>query len=97
MGDTPPAEAAAKPLAVMRGHSGMIAAVAFHPDGKTLASAGYDQTIKLWDVVTGELRLTLAGHTANIIALAFSPDGDTLISADDIGAVKLWRAAATKD
>jgi WD40 repeat protein len=61
-------------------------------DAATLASSGYDRAIKLWDVVTGEVRLTLEGHTAPITALAFTPDGNALISADQGGTVRLWRA-----
>ena len=91
-----PTDAAAKPQVVMRGHSDLITAMTFHPDGKTFASAGHDRTIKLWDIITGELRLTLEGHAANITALAFTPDGDTLISADNSGAVKLWHAVPTR-
>jgi WD40 repeat protein len=61
-----------------------------------IASANDDRAIKLWDVVTGEVRLTLEGHTAPIGALAFTPDGNTLISADGGGTVKFWRAAPPK-
>ncbi len=94
--DQKPTDAAAKPQAVMRGHSDLITAMTFHPDGKTLATASLDRTIKLWDVITGELRLTLEGHPASIFTLAFTPDGDTLISADNTGTVKLWRATLSR-
>jgi serine/threonine protein kinase/WD40 repeat protein len=89
-----PTEPASRPRAVLRGHGGNVTAVAFHPDGKTLASASADGTIKFWDVVTGELRLSLDGHPA--AAFVFTPDGHTLISADIRGTVKLWRAAAAR-
>jgi len=89
-----PTEPAPRPRAILHGHVGAITAIAFHPDGTILASAGKDRTIKLWDVVTGEVRLTLEGHEADILAIAFTADGNTLVSGDVGGKVKLWRAAA---
>ena len=50
-------------LMVQAGHSNEVDSVAFSPDGKTLASGSWDNTIKLWNVETGELVRTLTGHT----------------------------------
>ncbi|WP_459178365.1 WD40 repeat domain-containing protein, partial [Dulcicalothrix desertica] len=47
-------------------------------DGKTLASASADKTIKLWNISTGKLISTLSGHTSTVFSVAFSPDGKTL-------------------
>jgi len=55
--------------------------VAFSPDGKTLASAGSDAKVKLWDVASGKELTTLLGHTERINGVAFSADGKRLATA----------------
>jgi WD40 repeat protein len=62
------------------GHSNSVLAVAFDPLGKLLASASGDQTIKLWEVASGNNIANWTGHKKNVYKLAFSPDGKTVAS-----------------
>lgn len=55
-----------------------------------LASGGFDQTIQLWDLQTGESFQVLRGHTGGVWSLAFSPDGQTLASGSDDQTIRLW-------
>ena len=55
---------------------GQVTSVAFSPDGKRLASAGWDRTVKVWDAQTGQELLTFKGHSGRISSVAFSPDGE---------------------
>jgi WD40 repeat protein/tRNA A-37 threonylcarbamoyl transferase component Bud32 len=83
--------------ATLRGHIGGVRAVAVTPDGTTLATAGEDMTIRLWEIASGQERpTTLRGHTAEVNAVAFTPDGKTLISAGLDGLVKLWSGRSQK-
>ena len=66
--------------------------MAFSPDGKRLASASWDQTIKVWDAATGQEALTLKGHTQIVNTVAFSPDGERIASASADKTIKVWDA-----
>ncbi|HLJ94121.1 MAG TPA: hypothetical protein VKU02_13120 [Gemmataceae bacterium] len=61
------------------GHSKLVVAAGFTPDGRTLATASVDGTVKLWDPTTGQERLTLRHEAGIPTSLAFTADGQNLI------------------
>lgn len=67
-----------------------ILSVAFNPDGVTIAAAGEDHTIGLWNLVDGRLVKTLEGHEGPVRSVAFSPDGKRLVSGSEDKTVRLW-------
>jgi WD40 repeat protein len=88
----------------LKGHSGAVYGVAYHPDGIILATAGIDGTVRFWDTATGMPLRVLRAHAKGVVSIAFSPDGARLatVGADVIGpretghptadAAKVWDA-----
>ena len=77
-------------LKTLEGHRDYVYHVAFSPDGKRLASCGYDRQIRVWDVASGKPTGVFKEHTEAVYAVAFSPDGTLLASAAADRSVKIW-------
>jgi WD40 repeat protein len=75
---------------LLNGHTNVVYALAFSPDGQQLASGSADHTARLWNVATGSCVQTMADHTESIRSLAFSPDGRRLATASDDRTARLW-------
>ncbi|HMR50666.1 MAG TPA: NACHT domain-containing protein, partial [Arachnia sp.] len=65
-------------------------AIAFSPDGTTLATSGDERTVQLWTPTTGTLLTTLTSPTSGVSAIAYSHDGTTLATGSSDGTIRLW-------
>jgi WD40 repeat protein len=81
----------------LKAHSGWVTGVAFSADGQRLASGSSDQTVKFWDVPTGQETSTVAAKIQEVQALAFSRDGHWLAAENSINTVTLWDAATGRE
>ena len=79
------------------GHKESVVCVSFSPDGKLLASASGDQTVKLWDTQTWQELTTLHGHEHEVHSVAFSPDGKWLISSGKDQTIRAWSVQRPMD
>jgi len=87
----------AKERAVYKGHKSPVTAIAFSPDGKTLASVEAEKVIKVWDIAKGQEKAILDPGERIVHTLAYSDDGKILVSASDSRRVKIWNALESKE
>src|SRR5205085_9075319 len=78
-----------KSLLVLEGHSEAVQSVAFSPSGAQFASAGMDNTVRIWDTMTGKELHTLKGLTDRL-SIAFSPNGSRLVAASSDQTIRVW-------
>src|SRR5205807_2107739 len=79
------------------GHTGSVRSLTVSPDGKLLASAAQDWTVRLWDGATGKEKIALKGHPEGAQSVVFSPDGKLLASAGGDKVVRVWDVATGKE
>jgi WD40 repeat protein len=91
---TPPGE---QLLRTLRGHTERVTAVAVTSDGKQVISGSADNTLKVWNLETGEELFTLRGHTLPITSVAVTPDGKLAISGSWGKTLKVWDLEARKE
>ena len=84
-------------IAVLKGHESGVWSVTFSPDGNTIASGSWDNTIRLWDRASAKEIAVLKGHEDYVISVAFSPDGNTIASASLDNTIRLWDRASAKE
>ncbi|MFO0868001.1 MAG: protein kinase [Pirellulales bacterium] len=72
------------------GHERPVIDLCYCPDGRRIATASLDKTVKLWDARSGALLATLAGHQDYVVRIRFSPDGTRLASLGEDFSVRLW-------
>jgi len=85
-----------KPLQRLHGHQKQVNHIVFSPDGLLLASAGFDNLIKLWSAADGSFIATLKGHVGPVYMVAFSADSRLLVSASKDTTVKVWETRTGK-
>lgn len=79
------------------GHRDLVQGIAFSPDGRILATASLDATLKLWEFSTSRELATLTGHLEDAISVDFSPDGRTLASLGSGRDVRLWHLPTLRE
>jgi len=86
----PNSNAAIKPIARLLGHQKQVNQVSFSPDGLYIASASFDNSVKLWNARDGKFVSTLRGHVGPVYIACFSADSRLLASASADTTVKVW-------
>ena len=79
-------------LFLITGHTRTVRTVAYSTRLPIIASGSDDNTVKIWDRISGEHKITLNGHTDGVTSVAFSPDGNTLASGSWDNTVRMWDA-----
>jgi len=77
---------------VFRGHEGGVWSVSYSPDGSRIVSGSDDQTVRVWETVTGQQLLCLQGHDGQVSSVSYSPDGSRIVTGSHDQTVRVWDA-----
>src|SRR5205085_5415645 len=83
-------------LVLQVGHGDLVRAVAYSPDGRSVATGCADRMVRVWDAQPGAVRWVADARGGSVSSVAFSPDGKTVASGSDDEKVRLWDAATGK-
>ena len=88
-----------RPLLYLHGHTGAVRQVAVSPDSLLVASAGTEETIRVWDILDGHTIFTLTGHNSPVNSVDFSPEDSSylLASGGSDGTIRLWEWTDNQD
>jgi WD40 repeat protein len=80
-----------------KGHTAELAAVSFSPDGKQLATASFDRTVRLWEATTGKPVRTLTGHQDLVLSVSYRGDGKQVASGSSDKTARIWEPVSGKE
>ena len=81
---------------MLKGHEGVVFAVAFTPDGKHLVTGGSDKAVRLWDLETGKEIHAWTGHESAVRSVAASRDGALVASGSSDTTILVWDVKAAR-
>ena len=85
-----------KPVNRMTGHQQLVNHLSFSPDGRIIASASFDKSVKLWDGATGKFVNTLRGHVGAVYQVCWSSDSRLILSGSKDSTLKAWDLRTSK-
>jgi WD40 repeat protein len=80
---------------ILYGHTMGVSSVAFSSDGLRIVSGSYDETVRIWDAVSGTTQHILKGHTREVTSVVFSSDGLWIVSGSWDNTVRIWDAVSS--